>query len=184
MSSGTPTGAAHALFDTRVGTCAIAWSARGIRATRLPAPTAKATLAAIRAAAPGEAADPPPHIALIVDRLRAVVAGEAYDSLLDVPLDLHAPTPFAARVYAAARQIPPGSTVTYGVLAIRLGVPAAARAVGAAMAHNPVPIVIPCHRVVAASGIGGFTAPGGAATKAALLAAEIQGATLRPSSPL
>lgn len=80
---------------------------------------------------------------------------------------------FNRRVYAIARQIPPGRTMTYGEIAQRLGDKALARAVGQAMGENPTPIVMPCHRVLAASGkTGGFSAPGGVATKLRLLTIE------------
>lgn len=72
-----------------------------------------------------------------------------------------------------SRAIPPGRTLTYGALAARLGDPQAARAVGQALGRNPVAIIIPCHRVVAAGGgIGGFSAQGGATTKRRILAIE------------
>jgi methylated-DNA-[protein]-cysteine S-methyltransferase len=80
---------------------------------------------------------------------------------------------FQRRVYEAAREIPPGTTVSYGDLAARLGSPGAARAVGQALGRNPFAIVVPCHRVLAAGGrMGGFSAKGGVITKARLLALE------------
>jgi methylated-DNA-[protein]-cysteine S-methyltransferase len=98
-----------------------------------------------------------------------------------VPLDFGTVTPFRQDVDRAARLIPPGSTSTYGELAHRIGNPSAARAVGQAMRNNPFPIVVPCHRVVAAGGrIGGFSADGGVSTKAKMLA--IEGALL-PALP-
>src|SRR5207244_11104545 len=80
---------------------------------------------------------------------------------------------FHRRVYAIARAIPPGRTLTYGDIANRLGDPTAARAVGRALGENPFPIVVPCHRVLAANGkLGGFSAPGGPPTKLTLLRIE------------
>jgi len=95
-----------------------------------------------------------------------------------VPLDLSGLSPFHRRVLQATRRIPYGRTATYGDLARRVGRPRAARAVGQAMARNPVPLVVPCHRVVAAGGglggfgggLGGFS--GGLALKRRLLALE------------
>ena len=79
----------------------------------------------------------------------------------------------ARRVYEVARTIPPGATLTYGEIAARLELPGAARDVGQALGRNPFPLVVPCHRVVAAGGrLGGFSARGGAATKRRLLAIE------------
>ena len=83
--------------------------------------------------------------------------------------------PLHRRVYAIARAIPPGATLTYGEVAGRLGEPHASRAVGQALGANPFPIVVPCHRVLAAGGkAGGFSAEGGIRTKLRLL--QIEGA--------
>ncbi len=79
------------------------------------------------------------------------------------------------RVYAATREIAPGSTASYGEVARAIGEPRAAREVGVALAQNPFPIIVPCHRVLAATGaLHGFSAPGGIATKRRML--EIEGA--------
>ena len=81
--------------------------------------------------------------------------------------------PFDRRVYAAARAIAPGRVVSYAELAARVGPDATAREVGQSLGRNPFPIVVPCHRIVAAGGeLGGFSAPGGAATKRRLLTIE------------
>jgi methylated-DNA-[protein]-cysteine S-methyltransferase len=98
-------------------------------------------------------------------------------------LDLDDQDAFFQRIYAAARQIGWGQTTTYGTLAKQLGVgPEAARDVGQAMASNPVPLIIPCHRVLAAGGkLGGFSAPGGSSTKARMLALE--GVLVEPARP-
>jgi methylated-DNA-[protein]-cysteine S-methyltransferase len=156
-------------FDTALGRCAIAWSPRGIRAVTLPGgPSAR-----IRRRAPGASErPPPPAIAAVVSALCALLRGESSD-LAAAPLDFGGVAPFPRRVYEAARAIPRGATRTYGELASRLGAPGEARAVGEALARNPFPLIVPCHRVVAAGGrLGGFSAPGGAATKRRLLALE------------
>ncbi|MBN1266317.1 MAG: methylated-DNA--[protein]-cysteine S-methyltransferase [Anaerolineales bacterium] len=88
-------------------------------------------------------------------------------------LDLPPMSPFRKKVLGAAVEIPYGSTITYGELATRIGTPSAARAVGQALAHNPVPIVIPCHRVLAHdNGLRGYSAGRGIPTKAFLLKLE------------
>jgi methylated-DNA-[protein]-cysteine S-methyltransferase len=89
-------------------------------------------------------------------------------------LDLCGQDEFFKRVYAAARGVKWGQTTTYGILAKELGCgPEAARDVGQAMAKNPIPLIIPCHRVLTAGGkIGGFSAPGGTAAKLRMLALE------------
>ena len=95
---------------------------------------------------------------------------ESFDS---IALDTVGVSPFNAAVYAALRAVAWGQLTTYGALAGLAGAPGAARAVGAAMASNPWPIVVPCHRVLAASNkIGGFSAYGGADTKRDLLTLE------------
>ena len=92
-------------------------------------------------------------------------------------LDLEGVPESHRRVYAAVRTLPPGVTRTYGEIARLIAQPGAAQVVGQAMAANPWPLVVPCHRVVAAGGAnGGFSAPGGVDTKLRLLA--IEGATL------
>ena len=115
----------------------------------------------------------------IMDRLLAYAAGKPVD-FGDVAVDLDRLSPFRRRVVERCRAIPYGATVTYGALAAEIGEQGAARAVGACMAANRVPLVVPCHRVVAAdSRLGGFSAPGGCATKQRLLAMEAASAPRR-----
>ena len=111
------------------------------------------------------------------------LAGAITIDLGSIPIDLKSVGSWEQSVYRAARDIPVGSTITYGTLAERLGDPGKARAVGQALGRNPWPIVIPCHRITAAGGrTGGFSAPGGAATKLKLL--EIEGALAAEAMPL
>jgi len=89
----------------------------------------------------------------------------------DLPLDLDTATDFQRQVYAELLKVPHGRVTTYGELAEAIGRAAGARAVGQAVGANPIPVVIPCHRVVAADGrLGGFS--GGLGVKVALLAIE------------
>jgi len=90
--------------------------------------------------------------------------------LRDIPVDLSDSTPFERRVYEATRHIPFGKVATYGQIARAIGKPNAQRAVGQALGKNPIGIVIPCHRVVASDGLGGFT--GGLEYKKKLLRHE------------
>jgi methylated-DNA-[protein]-cysteine S-methyltransferase len=160
------------LFDTAIGRCAIAWSAHGIVGVQLPGRDDGAMRAGLLRRHPGARDGAPPQdVARAVDGIVALIAGEPRD-LADVVLDLSAVPEFNRRVYAVARTIKPGATLTYGAIAAQLGEPDA-RSVGEAMGQNPCPIIVPCHRVVAAGGkTGGFSAPGGAATKRRLLAIE------------
>jgi methylated-DNA-[protein]-cysteine S-methyltransferase len=163
-------------FATPIGGCGIAWGSDGICAVQLPERTEAATRERLRRAVPGaELATAPPAVQTVIDRLRAMLAG-ATDDLRDIGVDF-GPTPeFARQVYEVARSVGPGQTTTYGEIAARLGTPRASREVGQALGRNPVPLIVPCHRVLAASGkLGGFSAPGGVTTKLRLLG--IEGAT-------
>ncbi len=161
------------IFDTAIGSCGIAWSDTGIAALQLPEATVAATRARLRRTCPAAAeSTPPPAVAAAIATVSALLRGEPAD-LSDVALDLSGVPDFDRRVYGAARTIPAGQTLTYGAVATRLGDPGAARAVGRALGRNPVAIIIPCHRVVAAGGaMGGFSAGGGVATKRRILAIE------------
>lgn len=115
-----------------------------------------------------------------VDRVLARTTA-APDDLSDLPLVFDGVPAFNKRAYDLARRIPPGETRTYGEVAAALGSPGAARAVGQAMGKNPIPIIVPCHRVLAAGGKwGGFSGAGGLTTKRVLLALERQENALGP----
>jgi methylated-DNA-[protein]-cysteine S-methyltransferase len=162
-----------ALFDTALGRCAIAWGPRGVAGVQLPAAHESQTRARMkRRLAGADEAPPPPGVQQAIGDIVALLAGQAVD-LRDVQLDMESTPEFDRRVYAVARTIAPGATLTYGEVAARLGDPALARAVGQALGRNPFAIVVPCHRVLAADGrIGGFSAPGGTLTKRRLLLIE------------
>jgi len=172
-----------ALFDTPIGRCGIAWSGDTIEGVQLPEPSDADTRRRLHDRFDddtGDAVDgtPPPAIRDAIERMVASLRGEA-DDLVDVPLDLDALPPFRRKVFEVVRTIPAGETLSYGEVALAVGSPGAARAVGQALGRNPFPIVIPCHRVLAAGGrIGGFTAQGGVTVKEKMLAAE--GVTPRP----
>jgi methylated-DNA-[protein]-cysteine S-methyltransferase len=89
---------------------------------------------------------------------------------------------FRRAIYSAARKLGFGETTTYGGLADSAGHPGMARETGEALGRNPVPLIVPCHRILAAGGkIGGFSAPGGSSTKERLLALE--GVQIGPPPP-
>jgi methylated-DNA-[protein]-cysteine S-methyltransferase len=163
----------YTLFDTAIGRCGIAWSERGVSSVQLPEGRDDDTRARLLRRSPGipEAA-PPADVRRAIEGIVALLRGEARD-LSDVALDMEGVPAFPRSVYEVTRGIPPGATLTYGDIAARLGEPGAARAVGRALGENPFPIVVPCHRVLAAGGrTGGFSAPGGVATKLRLLSIE------------
>lgn len=165
---------ASTLFETAAGFCGIGWSAHGITRFHLPMrDAAEARRALDRRTGGAPTAEPPPAVAEVIAAVRAYFDGAptAFDA---VALDPGPQEAFAARVYAHVRRIPWGETTTYGEIARALGAgPEAARDVGQAMARNPLPLLVPCHRVLGAGGrLGGFSAPGGAGTKARMLAME------------
>jgi len=161
------------LFDTAIGRCGIAWGGRGIVGVQLPESREAQTLARLlRRHADAVEASPPPDIQRALDGIVALLAGEAAD-LSAAVLDMHHVPPFHRRVYDAARAVPAGATLSYGAIAKQMSPGSSARAVGQALGRNPFAIVVPCHRVLAASGkIGGFSANGGIATKLRMLSIE------------
>jgi methylated-DNA-[protein]-cysteine S-methyltransferase len=181
-SSRSPLPVAHALFSTPFGDCGLAWTAQGLAWVQLPERTPAATRARMVAAVASRSlsmdggdvgyAEPPSWVADAMARLAGHLGGRAED-LLPIPLDMAPVSPFFRRVYEEARAVPRGEVRTYAALAAAAGSPAATRAVGQAMARNPWPVIVPCHRIVGSAGKpGGFSAAGGLDTKARLLALE------------
>lgn len=178
------TGLSFTLFDTPIGTCGLTWNDAGIAGLQLPEKTPAATRARVQRRWPGvEESAPPPHIQGAIDRVLKLLDDGKTD-LTDIPLDLSAAPEFNRKVYEVARGIPPGQTMTYGEIAKRIGaLPQEAREVGAALGKNPIAIIVPCHRVLAANGkMGGFSATGGVDTKRRIL--EIEGASALSAGPL
>lgn len=161
------------VFDTAIGPCALAWSARGIVGLQLPEASAARTGARLKARFPQAVESlPSAAVAAAIEAVRALLASGRGD-LSAITLDLDGVPPFHRSVYDVARAIPPGETLTYGEVAARLGDPGAARAVGQALGQNPVAVIVPCHRVLAAGGrTGGFSANGGVETKLRILTIE------------
>lgn len=168
------------MFSTAFGTCGLAYGDDGMVASALPSQTPRATeqslLRIVQARggfdAPTLDASPPEAAARAIALLGELLAGRFVD-LSPIQLDYRGISPFRVSIYEAARRIAHGQRTTYGELAARVGSPGAARAVGGAMASNPWPLIVPCHRVMAQNDqLRGFSAPGGIRTKAALLALE------------
>jgi methylated-DNA-[protein]-cysteine S-methyltransferase len=164
---------AFCMFDTAIGTCAIAWGSQGIVGASLPesdtaqlrARMAERFCGALEAEASGE-------IAAAIDGIRAALRGEKSD-LSHITLDMHDVPEFNRRVYEIARAIPPGATLTYGDIAKRLGDVSLSRAVGKALGENPFPPIVPCHRILSSDGrMHGFSASGGVSLKLRMLKLE------------
>ena len=152
-------------YSTAWGIGGLAWNEQGLTGVQLPGRPGNGPAVPLAGA--------PEWVRELVARIQRHFGGEMQD-FAEVPLDVSAVPVFAQRVYAAARAVKAGHTVTYGELAARLGEgPDASRAVGAALGNNPWPLIVPCHRILGAGGrLTGFSAPGGVRTKTRLLALE------------
>jgi methylated-DNA-[protein]-cysteine S-methyltransferase len=162
----------YCLFDTAIGSCGVAWNEHGLTRLQLPESDRGATEKRLRANAAIASQAVPAAIDQLIADLQSYMSGRSVD-FAAVAIDLTDVGPFEQKVYAAARAVPWGQTVSYGELARRTGSPGAARAVGQALSRNPVPVIIPCHRILGKGHrVGGFSAHGGAFTKERLLALE------------
>ncbi|RWX76720.1 methylated-DNA--[protein]-cysteine S-methyltransferase [Neorhizobium lilium] len=174
----------YTVFHTAGGFCGLAWNDAGISRFQLPTQSEESTerLLLKRLSPEAISTAPSDDILRVVADVRRYFAGESTD-FTHVRLDLGAQDELFRQIYAAARRLAWGETATYGALAKAVGRgPEAARDVGQAMARNPVALIIPCHRVLAAGGkIGGFSAPGGAISKARML--ELEGVRLTRPEP-
>ena len=162
-------------FRTDAGWCGLTWTGTTITGLQLPSATSEDAAAGLRRRAPAAFGDslPPTQVRTAIDTITRYFGGDKVE-FDDFAIDISHRENFATRIYQRLRQIGWGCTTTYGALARDVGAgPGAARAVGRAMATNPVPLIIPCHRVLSAGGsLGGFSAPGGSATKRIMLRLE------------
>ena len=167
-----PVSSSFAIFPTAWGLAALAWTRAGVCGLWLPETRRERLLERVAADLPGARELPPTKdVACAADEVQRYFEGEPVK--FTASLDLSFASPFACRVYKALRRIPWGRTATYAEIAAEVGSPCACRAVGGANARNRIPLIIPCHRVVAAGGKpGGFSAPGGIATKLRMLDLE------------
>jgi len=163
------------VFETALGFMGLAWSEKGVTRVFLAEKSREAIerrLLRQFGVKPLASTDMPPWIADLIGRIKAYAAGEDVD-FSAVPVDLAGVDDFRLAIYTAARKLGFGQTTTYGELAKRAGHGGLPRETGAALGANPVPLIIPCHRILAAGGkIGGFSAPGGSASKERMLALE------------
>jgi methylated-DNA-[protein]-cysteine S-methyltransferase len=162
----------YCLFDTAIGPCGVAWNRHGVTRLQLPEVDAGATERRLSARAEKASEATPTTIDQVIADIQGYMTGRNVD-FAAVAIDLTGVGPFQRKVYEAARFVTWGQTVSYGELARQTSSPGAARAVGQALSRNPVPIIIPCHRVLAKDHrIGGFSAHGGTFAKERLLALE------------
>jgi methylated-DNA-[protein]-cysteine S-methyltransferase len=163
----------YCLVATACGPVGLAWSDVGILRAQLPGSDGEATRQLLRRGLQGAVeTDPPDWLEATVTRLQRYFTGTPVD-LSTSPLDLSGVPEFNRRLYEEMLKLRWGETVTYGELATRVGAAGASQSVGRAMGQNPVPIIIPCHRVLASGNrLGGFSAPGGTRTKLRMLEME------------
>jgi len=158
----------YAAIDTALGRAFVAWNGRGVSWVGR-APDAKTFESRFRAGVGREIA---PAEALPDKLARAITRRLAGDRRVHIPLDLRGHTPFEVAVWTKALEIPRGEVRPYGWIAAEIGKPRAVRAVGTALAHNPVPLVVPCHRVVRSDGLIGQYSMGGPEAKRQVLGSE------------
>ena len=162
------------IFRTRLGWCAVGGGSAGIAAVILPMKTRTRAEKCLRQIWGSAIRKDKSLLALAERHIQQYFAGQRKS--FDLPISLAGRRPFERAVYAATRRIPYGRTATYAAIARKVGNPRAARAVGRAMARNPVPLLIPCHRVLGSDGgLCGFTSEGGLQLKQKLLALEKAG---------
>ncbi|HEY4191483.1 MAG TPA: methylated-DNA--[protein]-cysteine S-methyltransferase [Mesorhizobium sp.] len=181
METAPQTAAGNAVFETALGFMGLAWSERGISRVFLADKSSAAVerrLLRHCGQTPTAERDRPRWIAELIASIKRYAAGDEVD-FSAVPVDLAGVDDFRLAIYAAARRLDFGQTTTYGELAKRAGHGGLPRETGAALGSNPVPLIIPCHRILAAGGkIGGFSAPGGSAAKERML--ELEGVRVGP----
>jgi O-6-methylguanine DNA methyltransferase len=157
----------YARRDGPLGPVFVAFGERGVSLVDLAGDPARFEAAARRRLGrPAVPAEPPPNLSAAIDR--AIAAGRPGR----LALDLGGLSDFQAAVLRKAAEIPRGEVRPYGWIAAEIGRPGAIRAVGSALAANPIPLIVPCHRVVRADGTLGEYSLGGAGNKPRLLSAE------------
>jgi methylated-DNA-[protein]-cysteine S-methyltransferase len=177
------TGQSFAIFDTAIGPCGIVWGERGISGVQLPMSNEEKTRKRIlQRNGDIPEAEPTAEVGRVIEAIKELLTGKPND-LSGVVLDFDGVPEFNRGVYDIARTIPPGKTMTYGDIAKKLGGVELSRDVGQALGRNPCPIVVPCHRVLAAGNKpGGFSANGGVVTKLKML--QIEGAVVNHTPSL
>ncbi|HEY9010519.1 MAG TPA: methylated-DNA--[protein]-cysteine S-methyltransferase [Devosia sp.] len=161
----------YCLIETAIGTFGLGWTEQGVARAALPDNRA-GSVGQWMARFGTQSTVPAGEIAELVADIQAYARGEQVQ-FDEVELDLEGQPEFHRRVYDDILRLGWGETTTYGDIARRLGDVALSRAVGQALGANPIPLIIPCHRVLASNGrAGGFSAPGGVSSKMKMLSLE------------
>lgn len=162
----------YTIFSTKWGYFGLVAAQVALCRTHLPAPIPEKIKAALLKKLPNPKYDKN-LFKTLQQQIAAYFDGCVIDFSPDIPVTLEGFSPFAVSVLTACRDVRFSQTITYGRLARKAGRPTAARAVGRIMAKNPIPLIIPCHRVIRTDGgLGGFSAPGGIILKKKLLSHE------------
>ncbi len=164
------------VFETDWGFVGLVGNNHRISSLILPLPEPTLVAQNINRVCEGKQMENPQLLPGLQEQVKAYFAGHRIEHW-DCELNLAGCSDFTRLVLLAAALIPYGTVQTYGNLAREIGCNRGARAVGQALKRNPLPLIIPCHRVVASVGLGGFTAPGALQTKKALL--ELEGSLNR-----
>ena len=160
----------YSIFNTRIGWCGVVSSRNGILGVLIGYPSRGKILGKIQAKF-GRSVVKAPAEGDVVEKIKRYFSGEKVS--LKCAVDFSSLSPFQRKVFKAAMEIPYGAVESYGSLAKKAGCPGSSRAVGGALARNPFPLVVPCHRIVRGDGnMGGFSAVGGIALKKKLLSLE------------
>jgi len=161
-------------FPTVIGTCGLSWNEKGLTSFSFPEKTDARTKSNLKKVTGNTkaTATPPPWIKKLISRVKTHLKGDA-QNFSDVPVHFETSSELSLTVYKAIQKIPAGKVISYKELAVKIGKPNASRAVGTALGKNPIPLIVPCHRIITSSGkLGGFSAPGGVAVKIDLLQRE------------
>jgi methylated-DNA-[protein]-cysteine S-methyltransferase len=165
----------YVVFDTAWGHFGLIGTQASLIRTHLPLADRNCVVQDILAGL-GPARFDSKYFSSLQERIKAYYKGTCADSFSDVRVNLPGMSPFTSAVLRACRKVRPGRTVTYAQLAQKASRAKAVRAVGGALARNPLPLIIPCHRVICSnpdkSGLGGYSAPGGTRLKRKMLEFE------------
>ena len=168
----------YTIFQTKWGYFGLAGTESGLCRTQLPGTKPEKIKTLLLKNLPAAQSDKT-FCKTLQEQIIAYFEGDCVKFSRDIPLILDGFSSFGTSVLKACREIEIGQKITYGQLAKKAGTPNASRAVGSVLAKNPLPLIIPCHRIIRCDGkMGGFSAPGGITTKKKMLELEGQAITI------